>query len=70
MIRAMARAGASEGRLHAVWLVGGSDQRSGFQPPSVARVRGWGAGKGSRSRRVKGQIPDGLAGPTCKWREA
>lgn len=34
-------------------------------------VRGWGAGKGSKRRRVKGHIlPDGLAGTTFKWREA
>jgi hypothetical protein len=33
-------------------------------------MKGWGAGKVSRRKRVKGQLPDVLARPTSKWREA
>lgn len=63
MIRAMARAGASEGRLRAVWLAS-RQVRSEVRTPASVGVRGWGAGKRSRRKRVKGQIPDGLSGLT------
>lgn len=36
------------------------------QDPGFSGVKGWGAGIGSRRKRVKGQIPDVLARPISK----